>query len=192
MHRTFQVVAVAFVLGLLSVLIYKVVHNPTSPVIRAQQADQPTPAPLFTKSRVDTGGKLSLASLRGKVVVLNFWQSYCAPCTAEARTLAVSSRQWAGKGVVFVGVDEQDLRGPALKFLKRFDIKYPIVADNLSLTGKYGVTGYPETFFIDPHGQVIPMPPTHDSVCKCTQSGHIVGGADTATLDAGIRQAFST
>jgi cytochrome c biogenesis protein CcmG/thiol:disulfide interchange protein DsbE len=192
MHRTFQVIAVAFVLGLLSVLIWKVVHNPTSPVTRAQQADQPTPAPSFTKSRVDANGTLSLASLRGKVVVLNFWQSYCAPCTAEARTLATSSQQWSGKDVVFVGVDEQDLRGPALKFLRRFDIKYPIIADNLSLTGKYGVTGYPETFFIDPSGQVIPMPPTHDSVCNCTQSGHIVGGASAQTLNAGIKQALTT
>ena len=191
-RRAPQAVAVAFVLGLLAVLIWKVVHNPTSPVTRAQQADQPTAAPAFTKARVDTSGTLSLASLRGKVVVLNFWQSYCAPCTAEARTLAASSKQWAGKDVVFVGVDEQDLRGPALKFMHRFGITYPNVADNLSLTGKYGVTGYPETFFIDPRGQVIPLPPTHDSVCNCTQSGHVVGGASAETLDAGIKSALTT
>jgi len=188
-HRGFQAVAVAFVLGLLAVLVWKVVHNPTSPVIRAEQSDTPIPAPLFTKDRVNGTGKLSLSSLHGKVVVLNFWQSYCAPCTAEARTLSTSAKQWAGKGVVFVGVDEQDLRGPALKFIRRFDITYPIVADNLSLTSLYGVTGYPETFFISPSGEVIPLPPTHDSVCNCTQSGHVVGGASAATLDAGIKQA---
>lgn len=192
MHRTFQAVAVAFVLGLLAVLVWKVVHNPTSAVIRAEQSDTPIPAPAFIKDRVNGTGTLSLASLHGKVVVLNFWQSYCAPCTAEARTLSTSAKQWAPKGVVFLGIDEQDLRGPALKFIHRFDITYPIVADNLSLTGKYGVTGYPETFFIDPQGQVVPLDPTHDSVCNCTQSGHIIGGASAATLAAGIKQAMTT
>jgi cytochrome c biogenesis protein CcmG/thiol:disulfide interchange protein DsbE len=115
-------------------------------------------------------------SLRGKVVVLNFWQSYCAPCTREARTLSAGSRRWEGKDVVFLGVDEQDLRGPALKFMRRFDISYPIVADDLSLTGHYGVTGYPETFFIDRHGRVVPP--------------HIVGPATPATLDEGIKRAL--
>jgi cytochrome c biogenesis protein CcmG/thiol:disulfide interchange protein DsbE len=176
MRRTPQIIAVAFVLGLLSVLIWKVVHNPTSPVIRAQQADQATPAPSFTKARVDTSGKLSLASLRGKVVVLNFWQSYCAPCTHEARLLADTSRSWSGKGVVFVGVDEQDLRGPALKFMRRFDITYPIVADDLALTGHYGVTGYPETFFIDRRGRVV--------------SPHIIGPATPKMLEDGINRAL--
>src|SRR6185295_12731859 len=129
-------------------------------------------APLWTKNRVDTTGTLSLASLRGQVVVLNFWQSYCAPCTHEARLLADSSRRWEGKGVVFLGVDEQDLNGPALKFMKRFNITYPSVADNLSLTGRYGVTGYPETFFIDRLGRVIPP--------------HVIGPVTRKSLDAGI------
>ena len=88
--------------------------------------------------------------------MLNFWQSYCAPCTEEARTLANAARSWEDKGVVFVGVDVQDLRGPALAFIKRFGIDYPIVADGGSLVGRYGVTGYPETFFIDRKGCVVP------------------------------------
>src|SRR5581483_5392660 len=111
-------------------------------------------------------------SLRGKVVVLNFWQSYCAPCTREARTLADTAERWKDRGVVFLGVDEQDLRGPALKFMRRFDIRYPIVADDLSLTGHYGVTGYPETFFIDRRGRVIPP--------------HIVGPATRETLEQAL------
>jgi cytochrome c biogenesis protein CcmG/thiol:disulfide interchange protein DsbE len=119
---------------------------------------------------------LSLASLRGKVVVLNFWQSYCAPCTHEARTLADAAKSWENKNVVFVGVDVQDLRGPALAFIKRFDITYPIVADGGSLVGRYGVTGYPETFFIDRKGRVVPP--------------HIIGPATRQDLDKGIRQAF--
>ena len=80
--------------------------------------------------------------------------------------------------VVFLGVDEQDLRSPALKFMQRFGITYPIVADNLSLTGHYGVTGYPETFFIDRRGRVVPP--------------HIVGPASRKKLDEGIRKALGT
>ena len=177
MRRVLQGVSVAFVLGLLALLVWKVVHNPGSKVIRAEENQQVVAAPLFTKKLVETGDTLSLASLRGKVVVLNFWQSYCAPCTHEARTLAQGATRWGPKGVVFLGVDEQDLRGPAMKFMRRFGITYPSVADNLSLTGHYGVTGYPETFFIDRRGRVIPP--------------HIIGPATRNTLDAGIRRALS-
>ncbi len=128
------------------------------------------------RGRVSIPGQSSLVSLRGKVGVLNFWQSYCAPCTEEARTLAKTAKSWEKKGVVFVGVDVQDLRGPALAFIKRFDITYPIVSDGGSLVGRYGVTGYPETFFIDRKGCVVPP--------------HIIGPATTKQLNWGIRKAF--
>jgi cytochrome c biogenesis protein CcmG, thiol:disulfide interchange protein DsbE len=170
MHRAAQAAAVTVVLALLGLLIWHSANQGATNVTAGQVA------PLWTKSRVDTTGTLSLASLRGKVVVLNFWQSYCAPCTHEARLLADTSRSWSGKGVVFVGVDEQDLRGPALKFMRRFDITYPIVADDLALTGHYGVTGYPETFFIDRRGRVV--------------SPHIIGPATQKTLEDGINRAL--
>ncbi len=177
-RRGAQAVAVAVVLALLGVLIWDVAHQSGGKVARAVDKGEIVVAPPFTRHRVDTNGTLSLASLRGKVVVLNFWQSYCAPCTEEARTLAEGYRRWAGRDVVFLGVDEQDLRSPALKFMQRFGITYPIVADNLSLTGHYGVTGYPETFFIDRRGRVVPP--------------HIVGPASRKKLDEGIRKALGT
>jgi cytochrome c biogenesis protein CcmG/thiol:disulfide interchange protein DsbE len=178
LRRAAQAVAVSAVLALLGVLVWDLVHQSGSKVARDVDRGEIVVAPPFVRSRVDTSGKLSLASLRGKVVVLNFWQSYCAPCTHEARTLVEGSQRWSGKNVVFLGVDEQDLRGPALKFMHRFGITYPIVADNLSLTGHYGVTGYPETFFIDRRGRVVPP--------------HIVGPATRKLLDDGIRKALST
>jgi cytochrome c biogenesis protein CcmG, thiol:disulfide interchange protein DsbE len=171
MRRAAQAAAVTVVLALLGVLVWDWAHQGAGKVTAGQAA------PLWTKSRVDTTGTLSLASLRGKVVVLNFWQSYCAPCTHEARTLADTSTSWSGKGVVFVGVDEQDLRAPALKFMRRFNITYPIVADDLSLTGHYGVTGYPETFFIDRRGRVV--------------SPHIIGPATRKDLEDGIKRALA-
>jgi cytochrome c biogenesis protein CcmG/thiol:disulfide interchange protein DsbE len=177
-RRAAQGAAVTAVLALLGLLVWDLAHQSGGKVARDVDKGEIVPAPLFTRDRVDTSGKLSLSSLRGKVVVLNFWQSYCAPCTHEARTLANSSRRWAGRDVVFLGVDEQDLRGPALKFMHRFGITYPIVADDLGLTGHYGVTGYPETFFIDRRGRVVPP--------------HIVGPATRKTLDDGIRKALGT
>ncbi len=143
------------------------------------------PASPFSRPRVGAPGNLSLASLRGKVVVLNFWQSYAPPCTSEAPVVSAAAKRWASRGVVFVGVDEQDLPGPATAFMRRFHISYPVIADDGPLIGHYGVTGYPETFFIDRRGRVIPMPPTQGQV------GHIIGAATTATLNAGIRSALS-
>jgi len=177
-RRAAQGISVAVVLGLLGLLVWDLAHQSGSKVARDVDKGEIVPAPLFTRDRVDTSGKLSLVSLRGKVVVLNFWQSYCAPCTHEARVLADGWHRWSGKDVVFVGVDEQDLRSPALKFMRRFGITYPNIADDLGLTGHYGVTGYPETFFIDRRGRVVPP--------------HIVGPASRKTLDEGIRKALAT
>ena len=70
--------------------------------------------------------------------------------------------------------------------MKRFDITYPIVSDAGPLVGHYGVTGYPETFFIDRKGRVVPMPQVGDQV------GHIIGAATAGQLDAGIRHALAT
>ena len=186
MRRGAQIAAVVVVLGLLGLLVYKVVHNPKGLATKVDKQEI-VPAYPFSRPRVGIGGTVSLAALRGKVVVLNFWQSYCPPCTREAPVVSAAAKRWAHKGVVFVGVDEQDLSGPATKFMKRFDITYPVISDDGPLIGHYGVTGYPETFFIDKHGRVIPLPPN-----KSGQVGHIIGPATPALLDLGIRTAMKT
>jgi cytochrome c biogenesis protein CcmG/thiol:disulfide interchange protein DsbE len=181
--RPLQVVSVAVVLGLLALLVWDVAHTPGGKVAREVDTGHVYKAPLFTRQRVNGPGTLSFASLRGKVVVVNFWQSYCAPCTKEAPTLAAASRQWRhAKDVVFLGVDVQDFRSAGLKFLKRFGITYPNISDDGGLVGRFGVTGYPETFFVDRRGRVVPVPPV----------GHIVGPATRQLLDAGIRHALAT
>ncbi len=185
MFRAAQILSVAVVLALLGVLIWKVVDNPKG-IATAVDKQQIVPAYPFSRPRVGTSGTVSLAGLRGKVVVLNFWQSYCPPCTHEAPVVSAVAKRWAGKGVVFVGVDEQDLSGPATKFMRRFDITYPVISDDGPLIGHYGVTGYPETFFIDKRGRVIPLPSN-----KLGQVGHIVGPATPELLDLGIRNALA-
>jgi cytochrome c biogenesis protein CcmG/thiol:disulfide interchange protein DsbE len=179
-----QALAVGVVLGLLVLLVWDLAHNHAGKIAVEVDSGKSMVAPAFTRPRVNGTGTLSLASLRGKVVVMNFWQSYCPPCHTEARTLAAASRAWAGKGVVFLGVDEIDLRSAAQKFMARYGITYPTISDDGPLVGHYGVTGYPETFFIDRRGRVVPIH-VGDVV------GHIVGPATTPVLNQGIRQAFS-
>ena len=183
MRRILQGLAVAVVAGLLGVLVWDVAHNHAGKVAKEVDSGHVYTAPLFTRPLVNGSGKLSMTSLRGKVLVVNFWQSYCAPCTHEAPTLAAAARQWHNaKDVVFLGIDVQDLRGPARAFMKRFGITYPNVSDDGSLVGRFGVTGFPETFFVDRRGRVVPVP----------KVGHIVGPATRQLLDTGIRYALAT
>ena len=185
MLRAAQSVTVAVVLALLGLLVWKLAHNPKG-IAGDVDKQKIVPAFGFTRPLVGRPGSLSLESLRGKVVVLNFWQSYCPPCTREAPVVVEASRRWASKGVVFVGVDVQDLPGPATKFMRRFGITYPNVSDGGSLVGHYGVSGYPETFFIDKRGRVIPLPANDER-----QLGHIIGPASAKLLDLGIRHALA-
>ena len=85
-------------------------------------------APEFTATTL-TGSKLSFSSYRGKVVVLNFWGSWCVPCREEAPTLAVVAEQYQPTGVTFLGVDERDTTASAEAFTRNFGITYPSVND---------------------------------------------------------------
>jgi cytochrome c biogenesis protein CcmG/thiol:disulfide interchange protein DsbE len=176
--RVLRVAAVASVLGLLALLVWDVAHGGGSHVARDVDKGHIVAAPAFSMSLVHGGGKLSLASLRGKVVVLNFWASDCVPCKEEQGMLNTAARHWAPRGVVFVGVDEVDLRGPAKAYMKHYNVAYSSIYDGVgTLGGKFGITGTPETFFIDRHGRVVPP--------------HIIANTQRAELDAGIQRALS-
>jgi cytochrome c biogenesis protein CcmG/thiol:disulfide interchange protein DsbE len=149
-----QIAAVAVVVALLGVLGWKLTQGDSEVTTGLARGGSPA-APEWTLERLDESGELSLASLRGKTVVLNFWASWCGPCRDEMPLLQAGSKRWAGKNVVFVGVDAKDDRGYARDFLKRYGVTYPNVYDGKgSQIGRYGVTGYPETFFIDADGKV--------------------------------------
>ena len=112
------------------------------------------PAPPFSLPRFD-GGVLRLEELRGKVVFLNFWASWCPPCRAEARMLEAAWQKYKNEGAVFVGVNIQDKEPDARAFLEEFGITYPNVIDRGSRVAiDYGVWGLPETFFIDREGRI--------------------------------------
>ena len=144
-----QALAVGLVALLLALLVWKLAKG------SGKEAAIGKPAPDFTLNRVDEPGTLQLAALRGKVVVLNFWASWCYPCNQEAPTLQAAAKRW-GDRVVVLGVDVNDPTSDARKFARKFKLTYPLVHDNHNVTSpKYGLTGLPETFFLDRTGKVV-------------------------------------
>ncbi len=123
---------------------------------------EPRPAPDFEVALMNGDGTVSLDELEGKVVVLNFWASWCNPCREEMPALQASSEKHAGDDVVFVGVGaKNDKQDAAEAFVEEFGITYPIGRDTEggdALSGRleqaYGVPGYPATFIITPDGMI--------------------------------------
>ncbi|NQW16894.1 MAG: TlpA family protein disulfide reductase [Chloroflexi bacterium] len=103
------------------------------------------------------GEVVTLAELRGKVVFLDFWASWCPPCRAEAPTLRYVSEQFVGQDVVFVGIDVwEDKVGAGQRFARESRWDYPTGLDpNGAITIDYGVKGLPEKFFIDREGNLV-------------------------------------
>ena len=164
--------AAALVVALLLALLGWKVFNPE------EAPDAGRPAPLFTLPHLTSDEQVSLASFRGKAVVLNFWASWCGPCKDETPLLQQGWKRWQGKDVVFVGVDVKDFRGDAKDFLARYGVTYANVYDGKGSTvGRYGVTGFPETYFVDAAGNV-----------RYRIAGPV---EDAAELDAGIERALA-
>jgi cytochrome c biogenesis protein CcmG/thiol:disulfide interchange protein DsbE len=112
-------------------------------------------APVTRLPKLDGPGDMSLADLKGSIVVVNFWASWCVPCRAEHGQLAEAAKQYEPEGVRFVGIVYQDQAGAARAFLDQFGRSY----DNLTDPGSraaidFGLFGVPETFFIDRNGVI--------------------------------------
>jgi cytochrome c biogenesis protein CcmG/thiol:disulfide interchange protein DsbE len=141
-----QVLAVVAVAALLGLLVWKVANG-------SGKTAEPE---NFTLSRLDDSGKLELSSLRGKVVVLNFFASWCDPCKDEAPAVEKLWQQYRSRGVVVVGVDTKDFSGDARHFMQRYGLTYPVVHDGSGqLWGPYGVKALPETRVIDRQGKYV-------------------------------------
>jgi cytochrome c biogenesis protein CcmG/thiol:disulfide interchange protein DsbE len=147
-----QAVAVTVLVLLVGLFAKGLLDNATTVSAEVADGKRPT-APNFTLDRLD-GGQFSLASSRGKAVVLNFWASWCGPCKDEAPVLALLSRKY-GDRVAVVGVNTQDVPSDARDFAQRYGLDFTLVHDPGDVYRHWGLTGLPETFVIDPKGRVV-------------------------------------
>ncbi|HZY98582.1 MAG TPA: TlpA disulfide reductase family protein [Candidatus Baltobacteraceae bacterium] len=111
------------------------------------------PAPEWTEPAVPSG-TLSLASLHGKAVYLNFFASWCPPCNEEAPTLNALQKQFGGRGLQVVGVDVLENSRKAEQFRSDHSLTYPAIVDDGTLRNQYNVNGLPVHVFIDRGGVV--------------------------------------
>ena len=122
------------------------------------KAGQRPVAPDFTGTTL-TGSRLRFSSYRDKVVVLNFWGSWCVPCREEAATLTSVAALYRSSGVAFLGVDVRDTTASAEAFARSFGVTYPSVSDpssviTLDFTSVVPIAGTPTTLVIDPSGHI--------------------------------------
>lgn len=187
--RGLQAAAVIVVAALIGLLAWRVLDANRGPSLVSQIAAGKRPAaPEFRlpvlwaeagtwpeAARVALAdGHVAPSELSGHPAVINFWASWCVPCKEEAPILHASARRHAGI-VVFIGIDIQDFRSDALRFIKRYGVNYVAVRDTSDRTySAYGLTGIPETFYLDRQGRVV---------------AHSAGQVSERELEAGIAKA---
>jgi cytochrome c biogenesis protein CcmG/thiol:disulfide interchange protein DsbE len=144
-----QVLALALVAGLVALFVWKLTSDDGTEIISDVRAGRTPPAPGFTLPRLDGDGQVALSSFRDKVVVLNFWASWCVPCKREAERFQDMWEQRRTDGLVVLGVDTLDFDGDGRRFLERYGVTYPNVHDGRGVVlGDYGGVPLPKTFFI--------------------------------------------
>ena len=157
-RRLSPVVAAALLAAaaLVGLLAYGVFVNQPKRGIDAALASGARPAaPDLTLPRLSGTGSVSLTAWRGKVVVLNYWASWCPPCRNESPLLERWQRRIAPRAGTVVGVDALDVTSDARAFIRRYGLSYPMLRDGDGHSQqRFGITGYPETFVIDRRGRI--------------------------------------
>jgi thiol-disulfide isomerase/thioredoxin len=151
-----------------------------------QPAEAPEGPPQFDLPLID-GGRLTSDDLEGSPVVLNFFASWCAPCREEAPLLERTYLKYKDRGVLFVGVNIKDTKAKARRFVRSYDVTYPVVFDvDQKLAKELDVFGLPQTFFVNDRYEL-----------SSTSSGRAIGEQDGTTklgaisrrdLERGIRR----
>ena len=128
------------------------------------------------------GETLVLSELRGKVIMLDFWASWCPPCRQEAPTLSQVYREFQGQAVEFIGVDIWDRPSDARAYVDLFDVPYPNSIDSKGIVAiDYGVKGIPEKIFIDRNGVISKkfVGPINADTLRATLNGLLKGMGGT-------------
>ncbi len=148
-------VAVA-VLALVGLLAYGLSQNePDRGIEEALARGERVKPPALELPRLSGGGRESLADYRGKVVVLNFWASWCDPCVDELPLLERTHRRIRRQDALVLGVNYKDLSKKALAFKAKFGLTFPLLRDRDGrYAEQYGSRQFPETFVIDRKGRV--------------------------------------
>jgi cytochrome c biogenesis protein CcmG/thiol:disulfide interchange protein DsbE len=161
--RRFAIPAIAVFIaaGLLALLAFGVAHQGTSSSIDASVArgDYPMAPDAQTKLPIlGSATSESLAGLRGKVVVVNVFASWCQPCVAEAPILEQEERQLVKDDATVLGVTYLDNSSDSEQFVHQHGITYPVVRDvSGSFVKAFGTTGVPETFVINRQGRIVAL-----------------------------------
>ena len=112
------------------------------------------PAPVFVRTDLNNR-KLDLRAYRGKVVLLDFWASWCAPCQVEMPRFAAWQRQYGPRGLQVIGISMDDEPAAARKVVRKLKLNYPVAMGDAALGERYGgVLGLPLTFLIDRRGVI--------------------------------------
>ncbi len=112
-------------------------------------------APDFTRTDL-TGKALTLRDYRGKLVLLNFWATWCEPCLTEIPEFVAWQRRYKSRGLQIVGVSMDDATSPVKRVYEKFHINYPVVMGDADLGEQFGgVLGLPLSYLIDPDGRVV-------------------------------------
>ncbi len=148
-----QVIVWAFLVGLLAIVALGLRRAQQGTVQPGQKIDN-FKLPLYSGYQFEGKSEINLEDLRGKVVVINFWASWCKPCEQEAAEMQQAWKEYESSGkVVFLGVDYVDTEPEARIYLKKFGITFANGPDLATRISQYfRIKGVPETYFVDGDG----------------------------------------
>jgi peroxiredoxin len=149
MKNKFILVLLVLILALAYIAHRYVTHTPHA------STTQPHPAPDFTLPQPSGGPPLKLSDYRGKVVLLDFWATWCEPCRAEIPHFVDLQNKYSARGFQILGISMDDYPDPVPAFVKQFKMNYPVVMGNAKIGEQYGgVLGLPIAFLIDRQGHI--------------------------------------